>query len=107
MTPELDKEEKKRTDQQRKALEVYCRLMAEKLNEAGLDMKVILKPEIDIPWTQESVKTHIWKPVLKAMENKTSTTEMITTNPTDILMVIDRFLAEKHGFYGPDWPSNR
>ena len=96
----------KRTDKQNKALHVYCELLAEALNNAGLDMKAVLKPEIDIPWTQISVKEHLWRPIQRIMMDKESTTELDTVNPSDIHRVLDRHIAEKFGVSIP-WPSNR
>lgn len=66
----------KRTDQQRKALEVFFKLLAKSLNAAGLDQRVVLKPSISIPWTQEAVKNQLWRPIQMAMFNKKSTTEL-------------------------------
>lgn len=97
----------KRTGQQNRALHKYLELLAEELNNAGLEMRVILKPEVEIPWTKESCKEFLWKPILKAMQNKDSTVEMTTVDPTEIKHVIDRHLGEKFGFVSPDWPSNR
>ena len=136
----------KRTDQQRKALEVYCRLLAEELNFAGLDMQIVLMGgekaiqkaiskaltpellldpgsymhiieaiaqnilhirEVPLNWTQNSVKERIWKPILKAKEDKESTTEMTTVDPTEIKREIDRYLGQTFGFIGPSWPSLR
>ena len=136
----------KRTDQQRKSLEVYCRLLAEALNLAGLDMQLVLMGgekqiqkaiskalmpellqdpgqyphivdaicqnilhirEVPLNWTQESVKERIWKPILLAKQNKESTTEMTTVEPTEIKQEIDRYLGQTFGFYGPEWPSLR
>ena len=37
-----------RTEQQNKALHVYYRILADELNDKGLDMRKVLKPEIDI-----------------------------------------------------------
>ena len=68
----ITKEIQRRTAQQNKAIHKYFELLAQTLNDAGLDMKQVLKPEVDIPWTKESVKAHLWKPVQKVMYNKHS-----------------------------------
>ena len=98
--------EEQRTILQNKALHKYCELLAEALNDAGLDMKVVLKPEVDIPWTKESVKNHLWRPIQLIMMDKESTTEMDTTDPSKIYDVLDRHISEKHGVHIP-WPSNQ
>lgn len=67
---------KKRTNQQNRALHLFCKILAEELNMAGLDMKVVLKPHIAIPWTPISIKEHLWRPIQKAMTGKESTTEL-------------------------------
>jgi hypothetical protein len=95
-----------RTDQQRKALEVFCRELAEALNDAGLDMKKTLKPDIDIPWSQESVKDYLWRPIQEAMTGKHSSTDLDTVQPSAISDVLNRHLSEKFGIYVP-WPSER
>ena len=38
-------------------------MIANALNDAGLDMKKVLKPEIDIPWNTATVKEYLWRPV--------------------------------------------
>jgi len=72
----------KRTLKQNKSLHKYCELLADALNDAGLDMKKVLRPTIDIPWTKTSVKEHLWKPIQEAMLSKESTTEMQTNEPS-------------------------
>jgi len=94
----------KRTIKQNKSLHKYCELLAESLNEAGLDMKKVLKPGIDIPWTKESVKKHLWKPIQEVMLDKESTTEMDTKEPSEIYQVLDRHISEKFGVHIP-WPN--
>jgi len=86
---------KQRSDQQRKALQVFCRLVADSLNEAGYDMRKVLKEEIEIPWTMDSVKTHLWKPIQKAMYDKESTTELNTEDPTKIHETLMQHLGKK------------
>lgn len=65
-----------RTDQQRKALEVFFKLLADSLNNAGLDQRVVLKPSVSIPWTQQAVKDQLWRPIQIAMTSKKSTTQL-------------------------------
>jgi hypothetical protein len=89
--------EKHRTLQQNKALHKYLAELSEALNDAGLDMKAVLKPNISIPWTPEMTKEHIWKPVQNIMLDKDSTTELSTTDIDAIYQVISRHLAEKFG----------
>lgn len=90
-------EDKKRTDQQRKAIEVYCRLLACALNEAGLDIRATLKADFEIPWTQASVKELIWRQVQIAMHKDKSTTQISPTEVDEIYRVIDRHMLERHG----------
>jgi hypothetical protein len=80
--------------------------LAEVLNDAGLDMKKTLKPEIDIPWTEENVKNHMWRPIQEAMYEKESTTELSTVEISDVYLVLSRHLSEKFGIH-VDWPESR
>ena len=96
---------KQRTLQQNKALHKFCELLADALNDAGYDMKKTLKPGVDIPWTKDMIKEHIWRPVMKAMEGVESTTEMNTVDPSEIYEVVNRHMAEKFGVH-VSWPSN-
>ncbi len=100
----IDKEHKQRTIQQNKALHLFCGQYAEALNDAGLDMKRTLKPEIDIPWTPENVKNHLFKPILEALTGKSSTADMDTVDPSKVCDIINRFMAEKYGI-SVEWPN--
>lgn len=86
-----------RTDQQNKALHKYFELVADALNNAGLDMRKTLKPEIEIPWTKEGVKDYLWRPVQMEYLRKRSTTELLTRDIDKIYDIINRHLAEKFG----------
>ena len=99
--------EKLRTEKQRKALEVACRELAKTLNDAGLDMKTVLSvKEVDVPWSQQTVKEVLFKPVLEAMTGKESTTEANTTDYDAVYHVLIRHLGEKLGVTAPPWPSH-
>ena len=99
-----EKVEKQRTAQQNRALHVYFTLIADALNDAGLDMKKVLKPEVEIPWSPMSVKEFLWRPVMKAQLHKQSTTEMSTRDIDTVFDTINRFLGDKFGVHEP-FPS--
>jgi hypothetical protein len=99
-------DEKQRTLQQNRALHKYFALLARTLNERGLDMRTVLKEEIEILWTTEMVKDYLWRPIMQIMEGKVSTTEMNTTDPSAVYEVLSRHMAQKHGVDVP-FPSNQ
>lgn len=101
-----DTEKAIRTIQQNKAMHKYFTMLAEKLNDAGLDMKKVLKPHVDIPWTPASIKSHIWKPVQDAMLDKESTTELDTAQVDAVYKVISRHISEKFGI-NVEFPDSR
>lgn len=101
--PLNEKQEKQRTLQQNKALHLYFQLVADSLNNAGLDMKTALDPEVDIPWTKQSVKEYLWKPIQQIQLQKGSTTELTTKDIDWIYDTLNRYLAT-HGIHEP-FPS--
>lgn len=101
----MTNEEKKRTIQQNRALHLWFTLLADELNNAGLDMKIVLKPEADIPWTPILVKELIWKKIQKTMLGKKSTTELSKTEDIDrVYDTINRWTSIKFGISIP-FPS--
>lgn len=96
--------ERKRTNQQNRSLHLYCQMVADELNRAGLDMRRTLKPDIDMPWTMQAVKDYIWRPVQEAILNKESTTEANSAEYTEVYEVLTRHFGEKFGIYIP-WPA--
>ena len=92
----------KRTLQQNRALHKYFELLADELNDAGLDMKKVIT--VDVPWSAETIKEWIWKPVQKAQLLKESTTEMTTAEVNKVYETVNRLMAEKFGVH-VSWPS--
>lgn len=97
-------EQRRRTVQQNKALHLLFTHLATTLNEAGLDMRRTLKHDIDIPWTPNSVKEFLWRPVQNAQLNKDSTTELTTTEIDQVFDTINKHLGERFGLHVP-FPS--
>ncbi len=89
-----------RTDNQNRALHLYFTHLAHELNSAGLDMKKVLKPHVDISWTTESVKEYLWRPVQKAVTGKISTKELDKVSDiNEIFDHLSRHLGEKFGIH--------
>ena len=100
----LGKSMEQRTSKQNRALHKYFELLAKELNDAGLDMREVLKPSVDIPWTRESIKEFIWRPIQKVMLKKGSTTKLNTKEIDTVYDVVNRHMGEKFEIHVP-FPS--
>lgn len=94
--------EKQRTTRQNNALHLYFEMLAEALNDAGLDMKKMMKA--DIPWNAYNVKNELWRPIQEAMLGKKSTTQLTTKEIDQVYDTLNRLLGERKGVHVP-WPS--
>lgn len=95
---------KQRSPVQNNSLHKFCEMLAQALNDAGLDMRTVIKPEVEIPWTKDSVKKHLWAKIQQAMTDKSSTREGTTVEYIQVYEVLMRHLGEKFGVY-VEWPS--
>jgi hypothetical protein len=98
------KKEQQRTELQNRALHLYFTFIAGALNDAGLDMRKVLKPEVSIPWSTETVKEYLWRPIQKLQLGKTSTTQLTTKEIDLVFDTLNRHLGEKFGVH-EDFPS--
>lgn len=97
---------KTRTLTQNRALHLWLSQLAQTLNDAGLDMKRVLKTEVDIPWTQESAKEFLWRPIQQVMLSKKSTTEAETSEYNQVYETLSLHLMQKFSIPElPRWPS--
>lgn len=78
-------------------------MLAEALNDAGLDVQHTLRHDISIPWSGPAVKELIWRQVQEAMTGKESTTKLDRIEPSKIWEVLNRYLGERFGIFVP-WP---
>jgi len=102
----FDEPESHITQKQSNSMHLWCQRTADQLNDSGYDMKKVLKPEVDIPWSKDSVKEQLWKPVLLALTGKTSTKDQTSEEVTQVLNTINRHLGEKFGVTLPEFPHN-
>jgi hypothetical protein len=94
------------TDNQRKATWLYLTQKAEQLNDAGLDVRMVMKPTYNIPWTKEMLHDNLWIPVQKAMYGTHSMTALTKHQVSKIFEVIERELGEKHGLEHVPFPND-
>ncbi len=92
-----------RTKKQNDSLHLYFQQVADTLNDAGLDMRKVLKPTVEIPWSKDAVKEHMWQPIQKFLLGKESTTELLRYEDiTKVYEVMNRHLAHpKIGIHVP------
>jgi len=90
-----------RTERQNNAIHLWFRQMAEQLNDAGYSNKHPFNDQIEIPFTEGLVKEMLYKPIIKAMYDKTSTTKLTGGELSEAAEVLIRWLSEKKGIYVP------
>lgn len=91
-----------RTIRQNSAMHKYFSLLANELNNRNLSVTTVLKPEI--MWNTITVKEAIWKPIQKALLNKTSTAKLNRNEISEVYDVVNKAIGMKFGFYVP-FPS--
>lgn len=102
------REGKQRTLTQNRALHLWLGMLADTLNAAGLDMRKVLKQEVDIPWSTETCKDMLWRPIQQAVIAKDSTVDADRIEYSRVYDVLDRHLQEKFGAQlHIDWPRKQ
>jgi len=86
------------------ALHVFLRLIAKELNQAGFSVHNFFKEGVEIPFSDELVKEHIWRPVQRAITGKDSSQSLTTVETQKIAEYVNLALAER-GVHVP-WPTS-
>ena len=90
-----------RTQAQQAAIEVYCRNMADELNNAGYEFTAFIEHKkrmgYQVPWSQSLFKEQVWKPIQKILLEKQSTTKLDTKEVSQIYEIVNRKMAEIAG----------
>lgn len=90
-----------RTTSQNKAMHKYFSMLADALNAAGWDMKRTLAKQAEIPWSELTVKEHLWKPLQRAMLKKDSTAKLETQEVSQVYETLNRHTSGKLGVSVP------
>ena len=86
-----------RTISQNKSIHKYFAMLAESLNNAGLDVKKTMAQDVEIPWSEVLVKELIWRKVQLAMFDIDSTAKLDTAQISQVYDVINRHISQTHG----------
>lgn len=87
------------TQPQHNSIFLFCEMAAQACNDAGLDMRAMLKQDVEIPWTKESFRNQVWNVMMEAMYDKKSVKELNRDEVSMIYEVINRHLGDKHGLF--------
>lgn len=102
------KREKLRTDAQNRAMHKFFEVLAEDMNEHGIDLRAVLVEMqfADISATKQNVKDLVWRPFQVALLNKKSTTELAKQKEIDLIWDnLNRFFIDKFKYEIPFFPS--
>ena len=93
-----------RTSQQNRALHKYFTMLADALNDAGLEQHHVLSKPIELPWNEFAAKENLWRGVQLQQTGKYSTKDLDSDEVDKIYRIIDRHLAQTFGVSVP-FPS--
>lgn len=95
-------EDKMRTIKQNKALHLYCGQLAEKLNEAGINQKLLMQG-FEIDNSAESIK-NIFREIGRVKYLKDSTAKFTTKEMMDVFDEVNRVVSLKG--ISLNWPTD-
>jgi len=83
-----------RTIQQNRALHKYFALLAATLNAKGKFVSIVIDPKTE--GTSDTEKEMLFKPTMKAVLGKTTTTKLKTEEVNDVYMQLNEILKQKY-----------
>ena len=99
-----------KTDHQRNALHLWFRQCARVLNDSGMDQHVVIQAlserGVDCPWTEESVKESIFRPIFHAVTGKDSTEQADTKEFNTVHIGLCKWMGQEFGVTLPPFPSH-
>ena len=91
-----------RSIKQNSAIHLWCKMIAQQLNNNGLYVSDVIKTQSH--WNMSKVKENIFKPVVKSLYEKDSTTKLKKDEFEQIIDTIIQAFAMK-GIVIPDFPN--
>lgn len=88
-----------RTPQQNKGAHAAFRRLSAALNDAGYGIAHPFKPEMEIPYSEFTVKDLLFRPIIKALYDKESTADLSTSELSHAFDVMMGRITELTGVY--------
>ena len=96
-----------RSIKQNSAIHVYFTILADALNEAGMEIHMeYLGKTCEVPWTPTAVKERLWLPIMQSMFSIKSTAKLDRKQVSEVYEVLSRWLATEKSIL-IDFPSAR
>ena len=77
-----------RSNKQNAVLHLLFRRLAEGLNDAGFEITHPFKSDLEIPYTEHSVKELLYRPIIEAMFGESSSTQLSTTQFSEAMTTL-------------------
>lgn len=85
-----------RTLAQNRAFHLYFNMVAVQLNNSGLYINKLIKEnkyKADIDWSGDLVKNQLWRPIMEAILDKKSTTQLEKSEVDRVYNTLNRYLS--------------
>ena len=90
-----------RTWRQNNTLHLLFRRMAEALNDAGFEIPHPFKPDLEIPYSEESVKELLYKPIITMYYKVGRSTDLDTEQLSESMTILVDAVNRNTGVYVP------
>lgn len=90
-----------RTWRQNNTLHLLFRRMAKDLNDAGFEIPHPFKPDLEIPYSEESVKELLYKPIITMYFKVERSTELTTEQLSESMTILVDAVNRNTGVYTP------
>ena len=77
-----------RSNKQNAVLHLLFRRLAEGLNDAGFEITHPFKSDLEIPYTEHSVKELLYRPIIEAMFGESSSTQLSTSQFSEAMTTL-------------------
>ena len=90
-----------RTNRQNATVHLLFRRMATALNEAGFEISHPFKPDLEIPWSEHSVKELLYRPIITSYFKVEQSSALDTTQISESMEILVDAVNRNTGVYVP------
>lgn len=90
-----------RTYKQNRTIHLLFRRMAKALNDAGYEISHPFKPDLEIPWSEESVKDLLYRPIITSYFKVPRSSHLNTEQLSESMEILVDAVNRNTGVYVP------